>query len=290
MSMKRFIVTLIACLSLLSTHCNKKEVVSYIQEVYDPDRGMIFIPAGTFTMGRNDGEFDERPDHTVYLDAYYIDENPVTNAEYNEFLTYVDRFGNPRIHIPKDFPEDTWELRLQYKPRHPVVGISYESAVTYSYWAGKRLPTEAQWEKAARGDTWRKYPWGNELPYHDGRYKANYQTLFYAEDGFHKTSPVGFYNGKNLNTASGRSPYELNDMAGNVWEWIQDWYSPVYYRNSPSENPQGPSEAISERTKVIRGGSWNNRYDEVYTTTRNSIVPQTREENIGFRCVINISQ
>ncbi len=276
-------------LSLLIFRCNKKDVVSYVQEVYEPDKGMIYIPAGEFTMGSNDGNADESPDHSVFLDAYYIDENPVTNAQYAEFLNSINRY-NSSVHTPKDFGEETWEFRLQVIPRHPVVGISYESAFSYAFWAGKELPTEAQWEKAAKGETMKKYPWGDIPPYNNGKYRANYQTLYFGEDGFHKTSPVGFYNGKNLYTESGRSPYELNDMAGNVWEWVQDWYSPTYYRQSQYANPTGPEELYSEKTRVIRGGSWKKKYNEVYTTTRNSIQVRVKEEDLGFRCVRNVEE
>ena len=136
---------------LFIINCNTKDVFFYVQEVYDPDKGMIYIPAGEFSMGSNNGNIGESPVHVVYLDAYYIDENPVTNKEYSEFLKSSSTINYD--YIPKNFTNESWEFRLEIKPRHPVVGISYNAARTYASWKGKVLPTEAQWEKAARGNT-----------------------------------------------------------------------------------------------------------------------------------------
>ena len=260
----------LATLILLLFNCNNREVISYVQQIFDPDKGMIYIPAGEFIMGSDTGKPDQSPAHIVYLDAYYIDENPVTNEEYLKFWEAPDG-GNKSKFTPEDFPNDPWPERAYRKPRHPVVGVSWIMARKYAQWAGKRLPTEAEWEKAAKGNTQRKYPWGDTPPEYQGKFRANFNTIYFAKDGFSTTSPVGFYNGKNLNTASGRSPYELNDMAGNVWEWVKDWYSPEYYKKSPYKNPEGPIKDDSNGKKVIRGGSWKNTSEEIITTYRKSM-------------------
>jgi len=262
-------------------NCNKKEVVSYLQLIFEPDKGMIYIPAGEFIMGSNYDLQNSFPAHSVYLNAYYIDENPVTNGEYLEF--WLAQYKST-TYTPSSFPYYQWPERANLSPRYPIIGVTWNMAMAYAKWAGKRLPTEAEWEKAAKGSTQRKYPWGDISPDYGGKFRANFQTFNYAEDGFSTTSPVGYYNGKNLNTASGRSPYELNDMSGNVWQWVNDWYSSNYYKNSPYNNPQGPIINESDRTKVIRGGSWKNTPELLTTTYRNSKPVNFSEDDVGFRC------
>lgn len=211
------------------------QVVTLPRSIINPtdSKEMILIPAGEFVMGSNEGSADEKPPHTVYLDSFYIDRFPVTNAEYKKFIDATKR--EPPAHwqngkIPPG------------KENHPVVYVSWDDANAYAQWAGKRLPTEAEWEKAASWDDSRKekrvYPWGNDFDVG----KCNC-----AESGIGDTTPVGKYS------PQGDSFYGVADMAGNVWEWCADWYDKNYYKNSPRENPKGPA---SGQYRVLRGGSW----------------------------------
>jgi len=217
---------------------------------------MVLIPAGDFQMGSNDYD-NEKPIHTVYLDAFYIDIYEVTNAQYKKFMASTG-------HKSPSY----WNDSKYNAPNHPVVGVSWDDAVAYAKWAGKRLPTEAEWEKSAKGGLVGKtYPWGDNLTHDDANYKWEH------------TSPVGSFapNG-----------YGLYDMAGNVCEWCADWYGNNYYANSPKSNPKGPG---SGERRVLRGGSWklNYVYDYVYLRVayRNYYYyPTDGHYNfIGFRCV-----
>jgi sulfatase modifying factor 1 len=185
---------------------------------------LVFVPAGEFLMG-SDELPDERPQHAVTLDAYWIDPYPVTNAQYAGFVeeTGQDAQGPWRGAFTPD------------KERHPVVNVSWGDARAYGRWCSKRLPTEAEWEKAARDSDGRRYPWGNRW---DGN-RCNVSGR--------GTTPVGAY-------PAGVSPYGCHDMAGNVVEWVADWYDAGYYAVSPSENPQGPVSGTGSR--VVRGGAW----------------------------------
>ena len=194
---------------------------------------MAVVPAGEFIMGSQAGDAGEQPAHRVYLDAFSMDKYEVTVGMYAAFLQATG-FE----------PPPNWETMNQ--PQHqkrPVVNMDWADAATYCKWAGKRLPTEAEWEKAARGTDGRIYPWGNEPP-----------TRLHANFGKEKWNnhaalvPAGTLE-------DGKSPYGIYDMAGNVWEWVSDWSDPNYYKNSPSQNPKGPS---SGKFKVRRGGSWGN--------------------------------
>ncbi|MFH0801594.1 MAG: formylglycine-generating enzyme family protein [bacterium] len=221
---------------------------------------LILIPAGEFTMGSPDGtgENDEHPQHKVYLDAYYIGKYEVTNEQ---FARFVNETGYQ--------PEGAWKLSYNSSTTdHPVGPVSWADAVAYCNWAALRLPTEAEWEKAARGQDGRTYPWGNKW---DASRCNN--SVIRASSG---KKPVGSF-------PSGASPYGCLDMAGNVWEWCHDWYSDTYYSSSPSKNPRGPG---SEELRILRGGSWYLDKPSYYrTANRYRHVPEDGNINNGIRPV-----
>ena len=239
---------------------------------------MILISAGTFTMGSDSRAADEKPMHKVYLDAYYISKYEVTNAEYYEFWKL--QAASPQKvsqHTPENFTHlpqiGDWPARAKQFPNHPVVGISWHDANAYAAWKGMRLPTEAEWEKAARGYTDRIWPWGNAMEPHANT-AAN-------DDGYeNRLAPVGSF-------PKGKSYYGVMDMAGNVWEWTADWYSDVYYWSSsqaaakrPKKNPTGPDVGS---WRVIRGGSWIDKIARCSTTFRFYFYPNLKTSFVGFR-------
>lgn len=235
---------------------------------------MMFIPAGKAAIGRNDDAMDSRPMHVVTLDAFLIDKYLVTNRMYSLFLNetgnqtengtkwYDDTAKNARLKLSGK----NWLVMRNYS-EHPVVSVSWYGAMAYCRWVGGRLPTEAEWEKAARGMDDRVYPWGNQPP--DYEY-ANYKGCQVS------TSPVGSF-------PKGASSFGLLDMAGNVWEWVSDWYGQDYYTRSLLINPRGPDTGV---TKVMRGGSWFNIDRHLKVSYRSYCNPGTRTANLGFRCVV----
>ncbi len=253
-----------------------------------PD-GMVLVPAGTFLMGicnekttpscrpgdpgYNSYDYpdvayeDEAPLHEVYLDAYYIDRYEVTVADYQacvEAGVCVEAGDWEGCNAGRPGRED-----------HPVNCVSWSDADTFCRFAGKRLPTEAEWEKASRGTDGRKYPWGNEQPTCQlANYIDSYNT---GKPCVGETTPVGSY-------PRGVSPYGAYDMAGNVWEWVADKYSFNYYQVSPDTNPQGPNTGLA---RVIRGGSWDDYPSYVRSANRDSFNPDSRPNDFGFRCVMN---
>jgi formylglycine-generating enzyme required for sulfatase activity len=236
---------------------------------------MRLVPAGEFSMGSENGDSDERPVHQVYLDAFYMDMYEVTNAAYR---ACVSAGVCTPPHDTSSATRSIYYGNSQYD-NYPVIYVDWEQANTYCEWRGGSLPTEAQWEKAARGTDGRTYPWGNAF---DGT-KVNFcdkncpfgELDKTVDDGYADTSPVGSYE-------SGKSPYGIYDLAGNVWEWVADWYDPNYYASSPSSNPLGPS---SGQDRVLRGGSWDvNRYG-VRSAYRNYYTPDVINFfSVGFRC------
>jgi formylglycine-generating enzyme required for sulfatase activity len=223
---------------------------------------MVPIPAGEFVMGSGprDGLADETPQKRITLDAYSLDKFETTVGRYARFLQASGA----------DSPE-YWNLvSLENDAELPVVGVDWDQAQAYCKWAGKRLPTEAEWEKAARGTDGRKHPWGNEGPTPQVANFGKGGTFGYSKS----LSKVGSYE-------SGKSPYGVYDMIGNVWEWVADWYDKGYYQNAPEKNPKGPEKG---EFRVIRGGSWAKVPLVVRAAGRNRAASSSQTTSIGFRC------
>jgi formylglycine-generating enzyme required for sulfatase activity len=256
---------------------------------------MVLVPAGAFWMGSKENdpgaEADEKPQHLVTLDSYYIDQHEVTNAQYASFLNAAGDGNQERLWLALEAEtvrihqnEGSWRADDGYE-NHPVTEVSWYGAEAYCLWAGKRLPTEAEWEKAARGADQRIYPWGNEF---DGT-RLNFCDINcdIAEwkntqwsDGYAQTAPVDSY-------ADGKSPYGALNMAGNVWEWVADLYDANYYTISPRIAPQGPS--TGDRY-VHRGGSWDSTEWFVRAADRYPVPPPHRAHTLGFRCALSGSE
>jgi formylglycine-generating enzyme required for sulfatase activity len=244
---------------------------------------MVRVRAGEFPMGSAEGRQDEQPVHAVYLDEYYIDRFEVTNAQYAAFLNDLGRAVDEEGHYLLDlgdadvqiyFKEGIFAPRAEELSHWPVVEVSWYGARAYCRWAGWQLPTEAMWEKAARGTDGRTYPWGEGID----RQRANYGKEGCCRgddsDGFFGAAPVGRY-------AAGASPYGAMDMAGNVWELVQDWYGEEYYAHSPTRNPPGPEEGF---LRVIRGGSMSSDPFRLRATDRSALPPTATYVIVGFRC------
>ncbi len=268
------------------------------KDLWEADYGdgiiMVYIPAGTFTMGSNDYP-DEKSPHEVDLGGYWLGKTEVTKKQFELFVkdkvyvTEAEESGGAYT-----WTGEKWEPKegidwknpgFKQDENHPVVCVSWNDAVEYCEWlSGKKgvnfkLPTEAQWEKAARGTDQRKYPWGKNDPYYNGEWYANYVAHDSwerrREDGFEFTSTVGFY-------PQGASTYGLLDMAGNVWEWCSDWYGSDYYKNinAPKKNPPGP---LGDTTRVLRGGSWYFYAVNLRCSDRSNGRPSERGGDAGFR-------
>jgi formylglycine-generating enzyme required for sulfatase activity len=232
---------------------------------------LVYVPAGQFTMGSANFRADEQPVHSVYLDSYWIDQTEVTNEMYA--LCVSAGSCNEPLNKTSQYMSDYYGNSAF--ENHPVIWVDWNKAKTYCEWAGRRLPTESEWEKAARGTDGRTYPWGEESPIGPGLYLLNYSHT--SGD----TEAVGGY-------PDGASPYGALDMAGNVWEWVNDWYSETYYTNSPTSNPPGPD---SGQYHVLRGGSWKLGYPMNYhlvrSAYRNWDNPSNSFYTIGFRCAMD---
>ena len=227
-----------------------------------PPVPMTLIPEGMFVMGANgtDALEDERPQHEVWLDRFEMDRVEVTVGHYAEFLS-----------VQKQPAPWQWEQADPLKHRdRPVVGVSWFDAEAYCRWRGKRLPTEAEWEKAARGTDRRLFPWGNQAPTDRLANFALGARFSYSQ----ALMPVHRYE-------QGLSPYGLYQMAGNVGEWVADWYGSHYYEMSPERNPLGPAVGSF---RVLRGGSWSDLPKYLLTYGRFKLPPETRNSYTGFRC------
>jgi formylglycine-generating enzyme required for sulfatase activity len=272
---------------------------------------MVAIPEGAFEMGMSESEIDVLlkenadwkrdylidglPKHTVSLNAYAIDKTEVTKSMFARFIadtqykTEAEEEGWGLVFSGEDWEKvdgADWQhprgsqSTVEYLGNYPVVQVTWRDASAYCYWAGRRLPTEAEWEKAARGTDGRIYPWGNAAPSGTLLNFADTLTPFpwsnkTIDDGWLYAAPAGSY-------PQGSSQYGALDMAGNVYEWIADWYDPTYYSIAPEDNPTGP-ETGSKRGK--RGGAWGSRALAFRTDYRDGFDPHYKGDDVGFRCV-----
>lgn len=247
-----------------------------LQAVIAPPKGkdrapMVEVPTGSFPMGvppgDRDGGRDEYPRHEVVLDTFLIDQFEVTNGRYLEFIKST---GHRVPQNPTNPTRNLWQggTITESLAERPVINVDWFDADAYCKWAGKRLPSEAEWEKSAKGTSDRRFPWGNVEP---TAKHLNYNQKWIGEKTL---MPVGSYE-------AGKSPYGVYDIVGNVWEWVNDWYDARYYEKSPSKNPPGPQEGTK---KVIRGAGWQNETPTVRIFTRVDSDPTMRNESTGFRC------
>jgi sulfatase modifying factor 1 len=254
---------------------------SIIQQI---ENNMVLIPAGEFLMGGNLAFF-EQPLHKVFVDAFYINKYEVTFEEYETFCKETGW----RLPVDPDFKYERTFNDKMYGAQLPVVMVTRNDAEEFCRWISKktgrnyRLPTEAEWEKGARGGLENKlYPWGNEEPDDSGIYRANYGPGFghneWKKDGYEYTAPVGSYppNG-----------YGLYDMAGNVWEWVSDWFDDNYYSISPYKNPRGPAEPAvgldAGARGILRGGCYSSSADHLRCAKRYGLFPKGESSLMGFR-------
>lgn len=247
---------------------SSEQINPKIKTIIDPTE-MVLIPKGPFYIGSSEKDIDwmvetffaesrdwyldETPSHALYLNQFYIDKYEVTVGEYQKFLQKTRRTKPKYLDNPK-----------YNAVNQPIIGVTWQDAADFCSWAGKRLPTEAEWEKAARGDDGRRYPWGNNADIK----KANVRG---TEDSFRYSSPVG-------NFPEGQSPYGVMDMAGNVFEWTQDWYKPF-------PGNEGQNDLYNQRLKVVKGGSWKANMDLARSALRGKRFPHQSADHVGFRCV-----
>jgi formylglycine-generating enzyme required for sulfatase activity len=229
---------------------------------------MVVIPGGVFKRGNPElvGRADEWPQRDIYLDAYAIDQVEVTNQRY---VAFVHATGHRN---PPDPYGDGLLVSAEGIEELPVVQVSWYDAQAYCRWARKRLPSEAEWEKAARGTDGRRFPWGDDAPTPQ---RANFDREW---AGLGTLAPVG-------TLPAGDSPYGVKDMAGNAREWVQDWYDPQYYRTSPHRNPTGPEKSV---VRSIRGGSWHSPVADIGAAARGRGGFALQTHGTGFRCARSI--
>jgi formylglycine-generating enzyme required for sulfatase activity len=256
------------------------------QEASKPPEGMVLIPAGAFQMGSTTGDVDEVPVHTVELDAFYMDQQEVTNAEYQVFVTATG-YAAPRgigytaVYELLKQGYEPWDDPDFNHPTQPVTTVTWFDATAYCEWVDKRLPTEAEWEKAARGGLDKKqYPWGNGINLN----RANYGKRL------GETTPVDDYP---------PNDYGVYDIAGNVWEWCLDGYEVDFYANSPRRNPTAGANTVEEIVnnfknivdfRVLRGGGWNSEPEWLRAANRHGTSPAYAGIGaLGFRCAKSVS-
>ena len=240
------------------------------ETISQPDSvDMVVIPAGPFIRGSREGEgrSDEFPRRKIHLKAFAIDKYEVSNARYLKFVK--DTNHKPPFNVYGEGPL----ADVQGIGNLPVVQVTWHDAVDYCFWAGKRLPTEAEWEKAARGTDGRLYPWGDKPD--NGKF-ANYDREWEDKTTLMEVSSL----------PEGRSPYGIYHLAGNVREWVHDWYDRDYYSTSPDKNPQGPDNGI---LKVLRGGSWHSFLSDLRNASRGKGGFALKTHGVGFRCAMDVS-
>ena len=226
----------------------------------DDGQEMILIPEGVFTRGADDGGFDEKPQQEIYLDAFYVDKYEVSVKAYNVFRRNAN-------YVKPSFPFLQGDEKILETPDFPVVGVSWYDASNYCKWGGKRLLTEAEWEKAARGTHGLEFPWGN-------KFEEKRVNLAGKQDGFEFMAPIGSF-------PMGRSVYGVYDMSGNVSEWVHDLYDQFYYQGAPMMNPTGPEKV---KNRVFRGGSWDSRTVDIRSSKRFAATEGRKDAVLGFRC------
>lgn len=247
-------------LDIASFNFGRRSPVTPVDEKTSRMDGMlqVYVPAGEFLMGRGDeGSGVDSPQHAVHLDAFWIDKYEVSNAMYRTCMRADGCMGL----VSDNIIYDKWVYR-----DHPVTYITWEQAQVYCQWAGRRLPTEAEWEKAARGTDGRMYPWGNEPP--------NPRLANFRESLIHEAVSVHRY-------PLGASPYGALNMSGNAREWVADWYDLHYYLSTPYNNPQGPADG---QERSLRSGSYNEDGREISITRRYRHQPYSAGLSRGFRC------
>jgi formylglycine-generating enzyme required for sulfatase activity len=237
----------------------------YKTKMGDEGREMVQIPEGPFIMGSQDGDPDEAPEHQLFLKGFFLDRKEVTQEEYLRFAKMTKR-QTPRIEV---FEDDQSKL---LKPEFAAMSVSWDDALAYCRWAGKRLPTEAEWEKAGRGEGKRKYPWGD-------KFVTNGANVDGSEDGYKYLAPPGSFD-------AGRSPYGLYDMTGNVAEWVNDTYDESYYKKSPYRDPKGPE--VASDLRVVRGGSWRETEHNSRLSKRFAAKHWRTDITIGIRCASDL--
>jgi formylglycine-generating enzyme required for sulfatase activity len=268
--------TILSWLKLASqTHPERVKMLALLAKSQAPSEASdewALVPVGEFEMGAEGGaaDRDEAPKHKVHLDAFYIGKFEVTNRDYSLFVKATGRRA-PENDDPK---YNLWRgtSMLDGVADLPVINVSWEDAAAYCQWIGGRLPSEAEWEKAARGTDGRTYPWGND-PVTGNRTNYSIENVTFWE-GPATLAKVHQYD-------FGRSPYGAYEMAGNVWEWTQDWYDEGYYKNSSPRNPLGPSDG---KERVVRGGGWQSNPTTVRSANRNKHLPTDRRIYLGIRC------
>ena len=286
--MKSRLLLLVLCYLLLPG-CNSRNPIDLITEMWkkkETEVPMVLIPAGEFQMGSENGDPDEQPVHTVHLNAFYIDTYPVTNTDFKKFVDANPEWS--KDNIPKEYHDGDYLFRWNEndyptdKAEHPVTNVSWYAAMAYSAWVGKRLPTEAEWEKAARGGLiGKEYPWGDEAD--------TTKTGIQLWESPPLTTPIGTYppNG-----------YGLYDMTGNVWQWCLDDYDAEFYANAPQRNPivgaEDPktlaADFINAETQpVLRGGAWTGDPRLPRVANREKMNPTNSLNLVGFRCVRDVA-
>ena len=262
-----------------------------VKKSLSDDSFLVFIPGGTFEIGSNKGDRDEKPKRQIYVNSFWIDQHELTVSKFARFViqtaykTTAEKKGWSWVWdstLKKGRGGWRKEKGISWKkpqgsssdwkkmPEQPVSQVSWFDANAYCKWAWRELPTEAQWERAARGNDDRMFPWGNQLD-------SKYANLKGKRDGFSGVSPVGSF-------LEGASVFGVLDMSGNVWEWVSDWYASKHYERIKLKNPLGPKKG---KKKVIRGASWGSKLLWSRVSNRYSRNRNYRNNKIGFRCALN---